>query len=106
MDKNQEIVKIITSFFNPEELDINELFKQYKNIKASLGKIRRKLYKELKVELKEILDNKINIREKIEKTKRKLLEMNYKIKEDYLPKENVEKTDSNKLDLILLSIFL
>ena len=96
LDKNQEIVKIITSFFNPEELDINELFKQYKNIKASLGKIRRKLYKELKVELKEILDNKINIREKIEKTKRKLLEMNYKIKEDYLPKENVEKTDSNK----------
>ena len=86
LDKNQEIVKIITSFFNPEELDINELFKQYKNIKASLGKIRRKLYKELKVELKEILDNKINIREKIEKTKRKLLEMNYKIKEDYLPK--------------------
>jgi hypothetical protein len=96
LDKNQEIVKIITSFFNPEELDINELFKQYKNIKASLGKIRRKLYKELKVELKEILDNKINIREKIEKTKRKLLEMNYKIKEDYLPKENVEKTDSNR----------
>ena len=99
LDKNQEIVKIITSFFNPEELDINELFKQYKNIKASLGKIRRKLYKELKVELKEILDNKINIREKIEKTKRKLLEMNYKIKEDYLPKENVEKLDSKEFDI-------
>ena len=98
LDKNQEIIKIITSFFNPEELDINELFKQYKNIKASLGKIRRKLYKELKVELKEILDNKINIREKIEKTKRKLLEMNYKIKEDYLPKENVEKMDSKEFD--------
>ena len=73
MDKNQEIVKIITSFFNPEELDINELFKQYKNFNVSLDKIERKFYKEIKVELKEILENKINIRGKIEKTKRKLL---------------------------------
>ena len=46
------------------------------------------------MELKEILQNKINIREKIEKAKRKLLKMNYKIKEYYLPKENVEKLDS------------
>ena len=94
LDKNQEIVKIITSFFNPEELDINEVYKQYKNIMESLKKIQRKLNKELKVELKEILQNKINIREKIEKTKRKLLKMNYKIKEYYLPKENFEKLDS------------
>ena len=98
LDKNQEIIKIITSFFNPEELDINELFKQYKNFNVSLDKIERKFYKEIKVELKEILENKINIREKIEKTKRKLLEMNYKIKEDYLPKENVEKMDSKEFD--------
>ena len=67
MDKNQEIIKIITSFFNPEELDINELFKQYKNFNVSLDKIERKFYKEIKVELKEILENKINIRKKIEK---------------------------------------
>ena len=99
LDKNQEIIKIITSFFNPEELDINELFKQYKNFNVSLDKIERKFYKEIKVELKEILENKINIREKIEKTKRKLLEMNYKIKEDYLPKENVEKLDSKEFDI-------
>ena len=98
LDKNQEIIKIITSFFNPEELDINELFKQYKNFNVSLDKIERKFYKEIKVELKEILENKINIREKIEKTKRKLLQMNYKIKEDYLPKENVEKMDSKEFD--------
>ena len=100
LDKNQEIVKIITSFFNPEELDINELFKQYKNFNVSLGKIERKLYKELKVELKEILENKINIREKIEKTKRKLLQMNYKIKEDYLPKESSYKEIKTQEDII------
>ena len=45
LDKNQEIVKIITSFFNPEELDINEVYKQYKNIMESLKKLQRKLHK-------------------------------------------------------------
>ena len=62
----------------------------------SLNKMRRKLNDKLKVDIKEILQNKINIREKIEETKRKLLKMNYKIKEYYLPKEkeNVEKLDS------------
>ena len=62
----------------------------------SLNKMRRKLNDKLNVDIKEILQNKINIREKIEETKRKLLKMNYKIKEYYLPKEkeNVEKLDS------------
>lgn len=107
LQKNQLIVQKISSMFDPNELDIFEQFKQYKDIidpiNIKIYKLNKKEKEEIKGELQNIKQNENDIMDKISQTKNRLKELrnfnkdkNKEKKEVKIPEENITPSYNNE----------
>ena len=101
LEKNQSIVQKISSMFDPNELDIFEQFKKYKDIidpiNIKIFKLNKKEKEEIKGELKNIQENQNEIMDKISQTKNMLKELRNFNKDKSIEKTEVKIPEENDI---------